>query len=190
MDEAAIEAHVAALIEGSRRHAPGNRRAIAGIATTRQLPLASHDDASRAHVEEAAALGAVLTEFPTTLAAAQAAGELGIAVLMGAPNLIRGGSHAGNVAAATLAEAGHLDILSSDYIPSALLQAAFRLSEGELGQSLPEAVAKVTAAPAAAVGLGDRGVVAPGYRADLIRVQLVEGRALVRAVWVEGERVA
>jgi alpha-D-ribose 1-methylphosphonate 5-triphosphate diphosphatase len=132
----------------------------------------------------------VLTEFPTTLEAARAAGELGLAVLAGAPNLIRGGSHSGNVAAATLAEAGHLDILSSDYIPSSLLQAAFRLCDGELGLSLPEAIAKVTAVPADAVGLNDRGIVAEGYRADLVRVQVIDGRALVRGVWVGGERVA
>lgn len=189
-DEAAVEAHVAALIEGSRRHGPWNRRALAAIATERGLPFASHDDARLEHIVEAAELGAVLTEFPTTLAAAAAARDHGLQVLMGAPNLIRGGSHSGNVAAADLAEAGLLDILSSDYVPAALLPAAFKLCQDPIGLSLPEAVAAVTAAPARAAGLADRGEVAPGRRADLVRVRVIEGRPVVRGVWVAGERVA
>ena len=84
-----------------------------------------------------------------------------------------------------------LDILSSDYIPASLLLAAFRLSQDErLGIELPEAIAKVTANPARAAGLEDRGQVTPGYRADLVRVRVIEGRPVVRAVWVQGQRVA
>lgn len=189
-DQEAVEQHVAALIEGSRLHAPGNRRALAALARAHGLPLASHDDAREEHVVEAIELGAVLTEFPTTLEAASAAHGRGLKVLMGAPNLIRGHSHSGNVAAATLAEAGVLDILSSDYIPAALLQGVFRLAAEPFGIPLPEAVAAASASPAEAAGLDDRGVIATGRRADLVRVRMIEGRPVVRGVWVEGERVA
>lgn len=190
MDEAAVERHVTALVEGSRRFSPGNRRRLAELARRYGIPFASHDDARAEHITEAVELGAALSEFPTTEAAARAARERGLPVLMGAPNLVRGHSHSGNVAAATLAEQRLLDILSSDYIPSALLPAAFRLAEPPFGWFLPEAIATVTATPAVTAGLTDRGEIAPGRRADLVRVRVIEGRPLVRSVWVAGERVA
>jgi alpha-D-ribose 1-methylphosphonate 5-triphosphate diphosphatase len=190
MDDAAVEAHVSALIEGSRRYAAPSRRRLAAIAAERGLPVASHDDACAAHVTEAAALGCVVSEFPTTLDAALTARELGLHVLMGAPNLIRGGSHSGNVAAATLAEAGALDILSSDYIPASLVQGALRLAGEPLAFPLPEAIAMVTANPADAAGLTDRGRIEIGARADLVRLRLVAGWPVVRSVWVKGRRVA
>lgn len=190
MNEERVEAHVAALIDGSRLHGPGNRRGLAAIARARGIPFASHDDAREEHIREAAELGAVLSEFPTTLEAAESARRHGLAVLMGSPNLIRGGSHSGNVSAGELARAGALDILSSDYIPAALLPAAFRLAEEPYGLPLPQALATVTAAPAAAAGLDDRGQVAVGRRADLVRVRMIENRPVVRGVWVAGERVA
>lgn len=190
MDEASVEAHVTALVDGSRRHGRRNREALAVLARRRGIPFASHDDAREEHVAEAAKLGAVLSEFPTTETAARSARGHGLHILMGAPNLIRGHSHSGNVAAATLAQHRLLDILSSDYIPAALLQAAFRLVEPPFGWSLPEAVRTVTATPAAAAGLADRGEIAPGRRADLIRVRVIDGRPVVRSVWAAGERVA
>jgi alpha-D-ribose 1-methylphosphonate 5-triphosphate diphosphatase len=190
LSEQEVEDHVSALLEGSRLHGPGNRLALGALARARNIPLASHDDAREEHVLEALELGAVLTEFPTTLEAARAAHGRGLKVLMGAPNLIRGHSHSGNVAAADLAREGVLDILSSDYIPASLLQAAFRLADDPFGIPLPDAVATATANPAEAAGLDDRGMIAEGRRADLVRVRVIEGRPVVRAVWVEGERVA
>ncbi|HEX6143991.1 MAG TPA: alpha-D-ribose 1-methylphosphonate 5-triphosphate diphosphatase [Geminicoccaceae bacterium] len=189
-DEAVLDRHVERLLHGSRVLGPDHRRRLAAAARARGIPFASHDDASEAHVEEAAALGAVLSEFPTTPEAARAARARGLHVLMGSPNLIRGGSHAGNVAAADLARAGTLDILSSDYIPGSLLLAVFRLAGDELGLALPDAVRAVTANPADAAGLGDRGRIEPGLRADLIRVRTINGRPIVRAAWRTGERVA
>ena len=112
---------------------------------------------------------------------------------MGGPNVVRGGSHSGNVAASELARLGLLDILSSDYVPGSLLTAVMRLvHDGIL--SLPQAVATVTANPARAVRLNDRGELAPGLRADLVQVRQVtlpDGslHAVVRAVWREGRRV-
>jgi alpha-D-ribose 1-methylphosphonate 5-triphosphate diphosphatase len=134
--------------------------------------------------------GVALAEFPTTREAASGARQAGITVMMGAPNLIRGGSHSGNVAAAALAADGLLDILSSDYVPASLLMGAFALPRLVPGIALPEAVATVTRNPARATGLADRGALEPGLRADLVRVRVSEEVPVVRQVWRGGERVA
>ena len=134
-----------------------------------------------------------MSEFPTTLAAARAAHERGLLTVMGGPNVVRGGSHSGNVAAADLARQGLLDILSSDYVPGSLLSAVMRLvHDGIL--TLPQAAATVTRNPARSAGMADRGELAPGLRADLVQVHMAElpdgGRqAVVRGVWREGQRV-
>jgi len=150
--------------------------------------LASHDDTTPDDVARSARNGARFAEFPTTVEAARACRARGIAVMMGAPNLIRGGSHAGNVAAGELAEAGLLDIVSSDYVPAALLSAGLTL--GDLWDDLPRGIATVTAAPARAAGLADRGEIALQKRADLIRVRRIAGAAMPRGTWVAGSRVA
>jgi alpha-D-ribose 1-methylphosphonate 5-triphosphate diphosphatase len=110
--------------------------------------------------------------------------------MLGAPNLVRGGSNWGNVAARALAEAGLLDVFSSDYVPSSLLLAALRLPGIVPGIDLAAAVATVTLRPAEAVGLTDRGAIQAGRRADLIRVYDRAASPAVRAVWREGRRVA
>ncbi len=185
-----VDAHIQGLIEDSKRYGPPNRARLAQLARVRGIPLATHDDARAEHIEEAVALGACLTEFPTTMEAAEAARGRGLPTLMGSPNLIRGGSHSGNVAAADLARAGLLDMLASDYIPASLLQAAFKLTGESLGFTVPAAVAMVTSVPARAVGLVDRGRLEVGARADLVEVRLVRDRPLVRSVWSAGRRVA
>ena len=181
-------AHVdAQTLLGNRVRAQHERDAVAAAARLGAV-LASHDDTTAEHVAQSRVHGARLAEFPTTHAAASACHAQGIAVMMGAPNLIRGGSHSGNVAARDLAEAGLLDLLSSDYVPAALLQGAFLL--GDIWGDLARAVATVTAGPARAVGLTDRGALAQGLRADLIRVRRFAGVPSVRGVWVAGQRVA
>jgi alpha-D-ribose 1-methylphosphonate 5-triphosphate diphosphatase len=170
-------------------HGDRNRAAVVALAAERAIRVASHDDATERHANEAAEAGAVFAEFPTTEIAARALRNHRIKVLTGAPNIVRGGSHSGNVAAASLADAGLVDILSSDYVPASLLPAAFRLHH-DLGLSLPVVIGMVAANPADAVGLGDRGRIAPGLRADLVRVRERAGLPLIRSVWVEGERVA
>lgn len=150
--------------------------------------LASHDDTTADQVQTSAGHGIRLAEFPTTVEAARACHAHGIKVMMGAPNLIRGGSHSGNVAARELADLELLDIVSSDYIPAALLQAAVKL--GEIWGDLARGMATVTAAPAASVGLTDRGVLEVGKRADLIRFRTREGVPMLRAVYSRGARVA
>jgi len=172
-----------------RLNAP-HRAALVELARRHQVPVASHDDATVEDVAEAIRDGVSVAEFPVTLEAAEAARAAGIRILMGAPNLVRGGSHSGNVAAEDLARAGLLDILSSDYIPASLIQAAFELPRRAPSISLPEAIATVTRAPAEATGLLDRGRLAPGLRADLVRIRHVAGLPVVRGVWRDGERVA
>lgn len=166
-----------------------NRPALVALARSRTIPLASHDDTTLADVELASREGVALAEFPTTREAAEAAHGRGITVMMGAPNLLRGGSHSGNVAAQDLAEAGLLDILSSDYVPASLAMAAFMIPERVPGIGLPAAVATVTATPARATGLTDRGELRQGLRADLARVRLADGLPVIREVWRAGIRV-
>ncbi len=148
-----------------------HRAAIVEASRALQLPLASHDDTLVTDVEAAVAEGVTMSEFPTTVDAAQAARQHGMAIIMGGPNMVKGGSHSGNVSAAELAQADLLDIFSSDYVPSSLLLATFMLAE-LVDWSLPKAVRTVTCNPARAIGLQDRGQVAVGQRADLLRVRM------------------
>lgn len=171
------------------QHAAPNRAWFAGYARAHRIALATHDDTTIEHVDEACVLGAVISEFPTTSVAARRARERGLHTVAGAPNVVRGGSHSGNVAALDLARAGLLDALSSDYVPCSLLQAAWCLPR-LAGYSMAEAVSVVSLAPARACGLSDRGEIAPGLRADLLRVREVSGTPVVREVWRGGRRVA
>ncbi|MES0883806.1 alpha-D-ribose 1-methylphosphonate 5-triphosphate diphosphatase [Roseibium sp. SCP14] len=188
--DAEMDAFIKRRQEKASALAPEHRRQLSDQAGKRGIAIASHDDATSEHVEEAVALNTRIAEFPTTVQAARASHEAGMAVLMGAPNVVRGGSHSGNVSARELAEAGYLDVLSSDYIPASLLQASFQLAEEIEAISLPKAVAMVTSNPATAIGLDDRGSLLPGLRADLIQVKLVGNVPIVRGVWREGKRVA
>jgi alpha-D-ribose 1-methylphosphonate 5-triphosphate diphosphatase len=188
MSDADFDAYVARQCElGDRVRA---RHEAATVSGARRLGaiLASHDDTTEQHVARSAAHGASLAEFPTTLEAASACRDHGLAVMMGGPNLIRGGSHSGNVSASELAEAGLLDIVSSDYVPASLLMGAMKLG-ATLG-NLAHGIARVTSGPADAAGLSDRGVLGEDRRADIIRFREIEGAAIVRGTWVQGQRVA
>ncbi|MEN3794078.1 alpha-D-ribose 1-methylphosphonate 5-triphosphate diphosphatase [Fulvimarina sp. MAC3] len=190
MTEEEFQAFSAKRLADSERYADHSRKAISQAAAEWGLTIASHDDATADHVAEAVAYGAAIAEFPTTLEAAEASRKAGLAVLMGAPNVVRGGSHSGNVSAIDLVKSDRLNILSSDYVPFSLLQAAFQLA-AEAVLTLPEAIRTITSAPAKAVALSDRGEIAVGKRADLVRIEVADGLPpLVRSVWREGERVA
>jgi alpha-D-ribose 1-methylphosphonate 5-triphosphate diphosphatase len=167
-----------------------HRRAIAERTRLEGHVLASHDDATLAHVDEAIADGVRVAEFPTTLEAAAASHEAGMAVLVGGPNLVLGGSHAGNIAAIDLARAGVVDVISSDYVPMSVLHGAFQLARSDIGLDLPAAIRTASLNPANAVGLVDRGALEPGKRADFLRVTLAHGVPFIREVWRGGERVA
>jgi alpha-D-ribose 1-methylphosphonate 5-triphosphate diphosphatase len=173
-----------------RERADANRPRIVALAHAHGLTLASHDDTTLDDVEQAKREGVHIAEFPTTHEAAAASRAAGMATVMGAPNVVRGGSHSGNASARDFAEAGLLDILSSDYVPAALLMAAFRLADAPNVDGLAGATRMVTKNPAEAAGLFDRGEIAVGRRADLVRVRAHHGEPVVRAVWREGVRVA
>ncbi|WP_313288913.1 alpha-D-ribose 1-methylphosphonate 5-triphosphate diphosphatase [Stutzerimonas nitrititolerans] len=189
LSEAEMDAFTIEQKLNSQKYSDRHRRAVVEECRVRGLAVASHDDATLAHAQESATYGMTIAEFPTTLEAARASHELGLKVLMGAPNIVRGGSHSGNIAAAELAAANVLDILSSDYYPASLLQAAVMLAGQDNDYDLPKAVATVSRLPAQAAGLHDRGEIRVGLRADLLQARIASEQPLVRQVWREGQRV-
>jgi len=172
------------------RNSEPNRRKIVNLAHAMNVPLASHDDATVDHVDEAIDDGVTVAEFPTTLDAAEASHNNGLAVLMGAPNVVRGKSHSGNISARELGNAGLLDVLSSDYVPFSLLYGATLLEAECENISLPEAIATITVNPASHVGLEDRGLIETGRRADLVRYRMQDEVPSIIEVWREGKRIS
>jgi alpha-D-ribose 1-methylphosphonate 5-triphosphate diphosphatase len=190
LTEAQLDAFVEVRLDLHARFAALHRRRLVELAHANGIALASHDDASIAHVEEAVGDRVALAEFPTTVEAARASHGAGISVMMGGPNIVRGGSHTGNVAAEELAREGLLDVLSSDYVPASLAMAAFELPRRVPSITLADAIRTVTLNPARATGLHDRGALKAGLRADLVRVHLAEAGPVMRQVWREGRVVA
>jgi alpha-D-ribose 1-methylphosphonate 5-triphosphate diphosphatase len=190
LSDVELNAFVEKRLDLHARFSDRHRKRLVEIAREAGIALASHDDTTVEHVAESIADGVAIAEFPTTVAAAAASHAAGVKVMMGAPNIVRGGSHSGNVAAAELGRAGYLDILSSDYVPSSLLLAAFDLPRLIPGVELADAIRMVTLAPAAATGLTDRGQLAEGLRADLVRVHVSADGPVVRQVWRGGRVVA
>jgi alpha-D-ribose 1-methylphosphonate 5-triphosphate diphosphatase len=166
-----------------------NRRALLALFEGRDVPLATHDDWDAEIVARNAADGILISEFPVNIEAARAARAHGMAVIAGAPNLVRGGSHSGNVSVAELAREGLVDIIASDYVPPAMIEAAWKLG-AVAGMDLPTAVATITDNPARSLGLLDRGRIAPGLRADLVHVREFGDMPVVRQVWRGGARIA
>ncbi len=189
MNEAELSDFIIRRRAQAERLSTPNRKAIARMARERGIVIASHDDATEAHVAEAVDHGVTLAEFPTTHAAAIASRSAGFSILMGAPNIVRGGSHSGNIAANDLVGAGLLDVLSSDYFPFSLIHAAFLVGLEENGIGLPRAVAMVSANPAEVAGLDDRGRIEEGRRADLVQIHVHDSVPVVRSVWRTGRRV-
>ena len=187
LDEATIDRRIRELQDQRQRLRIPNRQALLQRVRDRGIALASHDDRTEDEVAENAADGIRISEFPVTMAAARAAKAASMDVIAGAPNIVRGGSHSGNVAAADLLASEAVDAFASDYVPSSLVEAAFACAE-RIG--LPRAIGMVTEAPARLAGLHDRGRIARGERADLVRVRLHEKLPVVRQVWRTGERVA
>ncbi|MFZ6656346.1 alpha-D-ribose 1-methylphosphonate 5-triphosphate diphosphatase [Undibacterium sp. TJN19] len=188
--EQKVDQMLGLLHERQQRHVLSNRQQVIRLCQqhSHPIPLASHDDTTAEHVHEGVAEGVSISEFPTSLLAAQTARQQGLAIVMGAPNRVRNGSHSGNVSASELARHDLLDILSSDYVPASLLQAAFMLEKD--GYSLPKAIATVSRTPAQALGLHDRGEIAIGLRADFIRVRMLKDMPVVVGAWHAGRQVA
>ncbi|HET6194890.1 MAG TPA: alpha-D-ribose 1-methylphosphonate 5-triphosphate diphosphatase [Acetobacteraceae bacterium] len=187
LDDGTIEHRIRELVEQRQRTRLPHRRALLDRVAGRAIALASHDDRTEEEIAENAADGIDISEFPVTLAAAKAAKAAGMRVIAGAPNIVRGGSHSGNVAAADLLATGAVDAFASDYVPNSLVEAAFHCAQ-RIG--LPQAIAMVTSRPAQMAGLADRGLLEAGQRGDLVRVRLHDGLPVVRQVWRAGERVA
>ena len=187
-NDAEVEAHWTKLRELQTLYLEKNRAATVAYATEVGAILASHDDTTLEDVLESDRLGITVAEFPTTLEAAEACRAKAQFIVMGAPNIVRGGSHSGNVAAQELARVGLLDILSSDYVPAALLNAAVSL--GTLLEDMAAGIRTVTACPADAVGFDDRGRIAPEKRADLVRFAMHDGLPIIKSVWSRGQRIA
>jgi alpha-D-ribose 1-methylphosphonate 5-triphosphate diphosphatase len=183
-----VETIIAALQDSHHTHHDLNRAFVLEEARRRSIPLASHDDRTAAEIERNAAEGIGITEFPVSLVAARAARARGMHSIAGAPNIVRGGSHSGNVSVLELIREGLLDALASDYVPAAMLEAAFLAARAAL--PLPSAVALITAGPADIARLTDRGRIAPGLRADLVQVRLYDGLPVIRSVWRGGARIA
>ena len=171
------------------KYSASNRTAIVERCRERGIPMASHDDATPEHVDEALENGVTVAEFPTTVEAAKKAHDAGLKVLMGAPNIVLGGSHSGNVSAMDLGQTGVLDIVSSDYVPSSIIQGVFQLWSAGAKPSLSDAVATVSKTPAQIAGLSDRGEIAVGKKADLVRVAMDGETPVIVSVWRNGERI-
>lgn len=184
-----VDAMLEVLQARQQTYVEDNRRSVIQSCKNRAqpVPLATHDDTTLAHVHEGVEEGVSISEFPTTLEAAQAAHQHKLGIIMGAPNMVRGGSHSGNVSAAELARADLLDVLSSDYVPASLLHAAFMLQEQ--GFALAKAIATVSLNAANMVGLTDRGQIKVQHRADFLRVRVVQGIPIVLGVWKAGARI-
>ena len=190
MSEDQLQSFITQRITYAQEFGTKHHQKLVEIARHHKIAVASHDDTTLEHVQESVKDGASLAEFPTTIEAAAASHAAGIRVMMGAPNVVRGGSHSGNVSAIDLARRGTLDVLSSDYVPTSLLMAAWMLPKAVPSLSLPEALRMVTKTPAEAVGLTDRGEIAVGKRADLVRIFDSADHPVVRSVWTAGKRVA
>jgi len=188
MSDDAIADHFTRMKQLREKVADGHRDLALAFARDAGAVIASHDDTTPADVDMAVAADTRLAEFPTTVEAAELCDKHGIAVMMGAPNLMRGSSHSGNVSALDLVSPGLLHILSSDYVPSTLLRAAVKL--GGMVGDMAAGMATVTSAPARAANLKDRGALAVGMRADLLRFRVSGDRPLVRGVWSGGRQVA
>lgn len=169
-------------------HIPVRIAQVLSLAKAHHLPVASHDDDTPEKVAAWVDSGLRIAEFPTTLWAAQAAHAAGLAVGMGAPNLLRGQSSGGKLSALTAIEAGVVNWLCSDYYPAAILPAAFMLVERGL-MDLAQAVAMISYNPAQAVGLATQiGSISLGLQADLMIVERTP-EPVVRQVFVAGHPV-
>ncbi len=184
---AEIDRRIGELIEQRERLREPQRRALLDRLAYRHLPLASHDDWQEAEIAQNAADGILISEFPVSMMAAETARRHGMSIIAGAPNIVRGGSHSGNVSAADLVDRALVDVLASDYVPPAMTEAAWQAS-GRIG--LPRAIATITAAPARMLGMTDRGRLEAGLRADLVRIRPLGIMPVIRAVWRGAERVA
>lgn len=156
------------------------------LAHSHGIAVASHDDDTIEKLRVNQEIGVDISEFPVTLEAAKYANDMGFVTVVGAPNILRGGSHSGNMSAAEAIQAGCADILCSDYYPPAILHGVFMMHQ-KYGVPLPEMVNKASLHPAMAVGLGkEYGSIEPGKKADLLIIEQLDGYPVITHVLVDG----
>jgi alpha-D-ribose 1-methylphosphonate 5-triphosphate diphosphatase len=173
-------------IWAQRAEVPGHIERIASLARAHGAPMLSHDDSQTETRSYYRALGAKVAEFPMHERVFLAAREAGDPIVLGAPNAMRGGSHLGSPGAADMIMRGLCDILASDYYYPAMLGAMVRLQADRVAP-LPALWALVSRNPANAMGLTDRGRIAPGLRADLVLLDWPDGQAPAPVrTWVSG----
>ncbi|MGC1306254.1 MAG: alpha-D-ribose 1-methylphosphonate 5-triphosphate diphosphatase [Phormidesmis sp.] len=190
LSAAEVDDFIQGRIAAQKAYAETSRKALVALANTYSLAMASHDDATVEHVQKAVLEGVTISEFPTTLEAAKEAHTQSLQVLMGAPNLVLGGSHSGNVSALELAQLDLVDLISSDYVPHSLLQSVFIIAS-VTKKPVYEAMRPVTINPAVAIGLaGDRGSLEVGKRADFLTVEVENNLPQLTQVFSRGQRVA
>lgn len=184
-----IEAMIGRL-QATEKVTTGGLQEIARLARQKGIAVASHDDDSAGKLELVQSLGATISEFPVDIQVARQAKEMGMYTLAGAPNILLGGSHNGNLSAVEAIQNGCIDILCSDYYPPALLHAVFTLHE-RLGFSLSDMFRLITINPAKAVNMdGEIGSIAEGKRADLLVIEKIDGNfPVITAVMVDGKLV-
>ena len=165
-------------------------KALAELAHAHGLPVASHDDDTPEKLAVNRALGVDISEFPVSLDTARAARAAGFSTVVGAPNILRGSSHSGNMSAAEAVRDGCVDALCSDYYPAAILHSIFAM-HNQHGAPLSEMVAKATLGPARAARI-DRefGSIEAGKRADLLIVDALDGYPVITHVLVDGNPTA
>ncbi|MCR8630283.1 phosphonate metabolism protein PhnM [Paenibacillus radicis (ex Xue et al. 2023)] len=163
---------------------------IAQMAKDRNIAIASHDDDSLEKLDLVESFGTAISEFPITLEIAKKAKEKGLFTVAGAPNVILGGSHSGNLSAAEAVQHECIDILCSDYYPAAMLHAVFQLA-GQCGKNLADMFKLVTLHPAKAVNMdGEFGSIKEGKKADILIIEKIEPDfPVITAVWVDGKLI-
>lgn len=164
---------------------------LTSLARAHGIATASHDDDSAEKIALVSGWGTTISEFPITLEVAKAAREAGMHTVAGAPNILLGGSHSGNLSAAEAILAGAVDILCSDYYPAALLHAVFAMHRKH-GLDLAPLFRLVTLNPAKAVGMdGEVGSIEEGKRADLLVIEMLDGEfPVITGVMVDGALVS
>jgi alpha-D-ribose 1-methylphosphonate 5-triphosphate diphosphatase len=160
-------------------------RDVIETALRHAIPVASHDDDTLEKVRDEHELGVTISEFPVARAAAEAARQRGMHVIMGAPNAYRGASTSDNLSARDAIRLGLVDILATDYFPAAMLHAAFLLAEQGI-MPLHEAIKLISQNPADAMGLDDRGRLEVGRSADLVLVETNSAHPRVRGTLRRG----
>ncbi|HIY04185.1 MAG TPA: phosphonate metabolism protein PhnM [Candidatus Anaerotignum merdipullorum] len=161
-------------------------QALCRMAHEHGIAVASHDDDTQEKLQLNREIGVDISEFPITVEVAKQANAMGFFTVVGAPNILRGGSHSGNMSAAEAIREGCGDILCSDYYPPAILHGIFMMHQ-KYGIPLPEMVNKASLNPAKAVGLGkEYGSIEPGKKADLLIIELLDGYPVITHVLVDG----